>query len=72
MELDRLARTRAEPARQEVESNFQGFKQLFHKFINASGHSVDWDKIEKLQSDAVSQNLRESFESSHNLQQIFA
>ena len=31
-----------------MEQEFDGFKNLFAKFINETGPSVDWEKIEKL------------------------
>merc|ERR1712025_1086932 len=34
--------------KQIVEQEFDGFKRLFGKFINETGPSVNWDKIEKL------------------------
>ena len=37
-----------------MEKNFEGFQRLFGKFINETGPSVHWDKIERLPKDAVS------------------
>ena len=34
--------------------DFEGFKNLFGKFINSTGPSVNWDKIEKLPQESVS------------------
>ena len=53
MELDKLMMTSPAGQRDEVETNFDGFKKLFGKFINSSGPSVQWEKIEKLPQDAV-------------------
>ena len=36
-----------------MEKNFDGFQRLFSKFINETGPSVHWDKIERLPKDAV-------------------
>ena len=54
MELDKLMMTMPEGQKQVVEQDFDGFKTLFGKFINSTGPSVHWDKIEKLPKDAVS------------------
>ena len=53
MELDKLMMTSPAGTRDQVETNFDGFKRLFGKFINSSGPSVQWEKIEKLPPDAV-------------------
>jgi UTP--glucose-1-phosphate uridylyltransferase len=37
-----------------VEKDFEGFKRLFGKFVNETGPSVNWDKIERLPEGAVS------------------
>lgn len=54
MELDKLVRTLPEGRKHVVEQDFDGFKRLFGKFINETGPSVIWDKIEKLPHGAVS------------------
>ena len=38
--------------------DFDGFKNLFGKFINSTGPSVNWDKIEKLPQESVSKDFR--------------
>jgi len=53
IELDKLLRTMAEGNKQVVEQDFDGFKRLFGKFINETGPSVNWDKIEKLPGGAI-------------------
>jgi len=53
MELDKLMMTMPEGQKQVVEQDFDGFKTLFGKFINSTGPSVHWDKIEKLPKDAI-------------------
>merc|ERR1719427_2327310 len=53
MELDTLMKTLPEGQKQVVEKNFDGFKKLFGKFINETGPSVVWDRIEKLPTDAI-------------------
>jgi UTP--glucose-1-phosphate uridylyltransferase len=53
MELDKLLRTMPEGSRQVVEQDFDGFKNLFGKFINSTGPSVNWDKIEKLPQESI-------------------
>ena len=54
IELDKLLRTMPEGHKQVVEQDFDGFKKLFGKFVNETGPSVHWDRIEKLPQDAVS------------------
>ena len=54
MELEKLLRTLPDSGRQDMEQDFDGFKNLFSKFIHESGPSVFWDKIEKLPQNAVS------------------
>jgi len=53
MELDKLLKTLPEGSRQIVEQDFDGFKTLFGKFINSTGPSVNWDKIEKLPQESI-------------------
>jgi len=53
LELDKLIRTAAEGRRQVVETEFDGFKRLFSKFINEKGPSVVWEQIERLPKDAI-------------------
>jgi hypothetical protein len=54
IELDKLLRTMPEGQKQVVEQDFDGFKKLFGTFVNETGPSVHWDRIEKLPQDAVS------------------
>jgi len=37
-----------------AKSQFTAFSRLFQRFLEESGPSVEWDKIEKLPTDAVS------------------
>ena len=53
MELDKLLKTMPEGNKQVVQQDFDGFKKLFGKFVNETGPSVHWDRIEKLPQDAV-------------------
>jgi len=53
MELDKLMKTLPAGKKQVVEQDFDGFQRLFGKFINSTGPSVHWDKIEKLHQDAI-------------------
>ena len=53
MELDKLLKTMPEVHKRVVEQDFDGFKKLFGKFINETGPSVHWDRIEKLPQNAV-------------------
>ena len=54
LELDKLMKTMPEGQKHVVEQDFDGFQRLFGKFINETGPSVIWDKIEKLPQNAVS------------------
>ena len=59
-ELDklRIAGNLPEAQAQMVDREFDGFKDLFAKFLaSESQDSIKWDKIEKLPTDAVSKNL---------------
>jgi len=53
MELDKLMKTMPGGQKHVVEQDFDGFKRLFGKFINETGPSVVWDKIEKLPQNAI-------------------
>ncbi|TRY78412.1 hypothetical protein TCAL_07840 [Tigriopus californicus] len=54
-ELEKLQRTAQLPKAQAdlVDKEFDGFRDLFGKFLTAEHQSVKWDKIEKLPADAV-------------------
>lgn len=38
---------------EETQKHFNGFIKLFHRFLDETGPSVDWNKIEKLPNDAI-------------------
>lgn len=52
-EMEKLARTSNMAEKEMMEKNFEGFQRLFSKFINETGPSVHWDKIERLPKDAI-------------------
>jgi len=52
-ELDKLTRTSNTSEKELVQRDFEGFQRLFSKFINVTGPSVIWDKIERLPKDAI-------------------
>jgi UTP--glucose-1-phosphate uridylyltransferase len=52
-ELDKLLRTSNTIERQQSEHEFKGFQQLFMKYLQGVGPSVQWEKIEPLPKDAV-------------------
>lgn len=52
-ELDKLADTTPPAQRERVHNEFTGFVDLFKRFLEETGPSVDWNKIEKLPPDAV-------------------
>jgi len=53
LELDKLLKTLPEGSRNVVDKDFEGFKGLFGKFINSTGPSINWDKIEKLPQGSI-------------------
>ena len=57
LELAKLIKTIPEGHRLTVQQELDGFQKLFNKFINESGPSVHWDRIEKLPTDAVRELL---------------
>lgn len=53
-ELQKLTDTAVpSPKRDLLKNNFDGFADLFERFLQEEGPSVDWDKIEKLPQNAV-------------------
>ncbi|XP_015794293.1 UTP--glucose-1-phosphate uridylyltransferase [Tetranychus urticae] len=52
-ELDKLLAPVPCDQRPQLEEDFCGFNKLFKKFIDGTGPSLVWDKIEPLQSDAI-------------------
>lgn len=53
-ELQKLSVTCPQPLRETVQQDFDGFEKLFGRFINESGPSVEWDRIQRLPDSAVS------------------
>lgn len=53
-EIVSLLKTTPEDKKDLVKSQFSAFSHLFQRFLEESGPSVDWDRIEKLPADAVS------------------
>lgn len=53
-EILSLLKTTPEDKKELAKSQFTAFSRLFQRFLEESGPSVDWDKIEKLPADAVS------------------
>ncbi|XP_042886669.1 UTP--glucose-1-phosphate uridylyltransferase-like [Penaeus japonicus] len=52
-ELEKLLHTCPSGIRETTEKDFEGFEKLFGRFINESGPSVEWSKIEKLPEGSV-------------------
>jgi len=52
-ELDKLSVTANTGEKEVLMRDFEGFKNLFGKFIHETGPSVHWDKIERLPKDAI-------------------
>jgi UTP--glucose-1-phosphate uridylyltransferase len=55
-ELDKLLGTVPDARQPCVKKDLDGFAQLFHRFLQEEGPSVDWERIEKLPENAVSHN----------------
>lgn len=53
IELEKLSKTANTGEKELIEKNFDGFQRLFSKFINETGPSVHWEKIERLPKDAI-------------------
>lgn len=52
-ELDRLIDTCEAHRCEETQTQYNGFTKLFHRFLDETGPSVDWSRIEKLPCDAI-------------------
>ncbi|XP_050736828.1 UTP--glucose-1-phosphate uridylyltransferase-like isoform X2 [Eriocheir sinensis] len=52
-ELQKLSVTCPQPLRETIQQDFDGFEKLFGRFINESGPSVEWDRIQRLPDSAV-------------------
>ncbi|CAH0550134.1 unnamed protein product [Brassicogethes aeneus] len=55
-DLDSILNTCKEENKTQTNAEFQGFLKLFQRFLEESGPSVNWDKIEKLPADAVKEH----------------
>jgi len=53
-EMASLLATTPDDKKDLAKSQFTAFSRLFQRFLEESGPSVDWEKIEKLPADAVS------------------
>ncbi|KAK4316812.1 hypothetical protein Pmani_012066 [Petrolisthes manimaculis] len=52
-EFSKLLQTCPTPQKEATQKEFEGFEKLFGRFINESGPSVEWDKIQRLPDGAV-------------------
>ncbi|KAK9891087.1 hypothetical protein WA026_013410 [Henosepilachna vigintioctopunctata] len=52
-ELDKLEQAAPSVKRPDLVKHFKGFTQLYSRFLEEAGPSVEWEKIEKLPEDAV-------------------
>lgn len=52
-ELDSLIETTDTQRQEEVRKQHEGFIKLFHRFLDETGPSVEWGKIEKLSTEAI-------------------
>lgn len=52
-ELEKLLATAKTPELEISRKDFEGFKQLFHNFLQAKGPSVEWAKIQRPPEDSI-------------------
>ncbi|KAJ8405120.1 hypothetical protein AAFF_G00330410 [Aldrovandia affinis] len=52
-ELEKLLSTAKGAEREISEKDFEGFKELFHRFLDVKGPSVDWAKINRPPEDSI-------------------
>uniref|UniRef100_A0A8C6THA2 UTP--glucose-1-phosphate uridylyltransferase n=1 Tax=Neogobius melanostomus TaxID=47308 RepID=A0A8C6THA2_9GOBI len=53
-ELEELLTTATDPKEQEIsKKDFDGFKKLFHRFLQVKGPSIDWAKISRPPEDSI-------------------
>jgi len=52
-EIETLLATTPYDKKDLAKSQFNAFSRLFQRFLEESGPSVDWDRIEKLPTNAV-------------------
>ncbi|XP_023239076.1 UTP--glucose-1-phosphate uridylyltransferase-like [Centruroides sculpturatus] len=52
-ELEKLLKTAPSVEREKVIAEFEGFQRLFAKYLQGTGPSIEWDKVESLSKDAV-------------------
>lgn len=52
-ELDVLLQTSTEAKKDKFATEFDGFAQLFDRFLGEAGPSLEWDKIQRLSDDDV-------------------
>uniref|UniRef100_A0A3Q3XL79 UTP--glucose-1-phosphate uridylyltransferase n=1 Tax=Mola mola TaxID=94237 RepID=A0A3Q3XL79_MOLML len=57
-ELEALVQTAGEAQAQICRKDFDGFKRLFHRFLQVKGPAVDWAKINRPPDDSVSSRAR--------------
>lgn len=71
-ELDALLETTQPQRRDEVKKEHDGFIKLFHRFLDETGPSVEWSKIEKLPSEAIKDYSSLEIPSADTLQQLLS
>ncbi|CAG7832057.1 unnamed protein product [Allacma fusca] len=52
-ELDNLAANAQQESKALIQKEFEGFQNIFNKFLQGSGTSIDWSKIQKLPDGSV-------------------
>ncbi|KAM8809363.1 UTP--glucose-1-phosphate uridylyltransferase-like isoform 1-T1 [Eudromia elegans] len=56
VELDKILATAPSNELEHTKKDLEGFKKLFHRFLQEKGPSVDWEKIQRPPEDSVSCN----------------
>lgn len=52
-ELEKLLSTVPHGKFEQFKNDFDGFEQLFERFLAETGPSIDWDKLQKLEESSV-------------------
>ncbi|XP_007890531.1 UDP-glucose pyrophosphorylase 2b isoform X2 [Callorhinchus milii] len=52
-ELDKILASAPGSEAEDIKKNFERFQQLFHRFLEKKGPSVEWEKIQKAPEDSI-------------------
>ncbi|XP_010291355.1 PREDICTED: UTP--glucose-1-phosphate uridylyltransferase-like isoform X1 [Phaethon lepturus] len=61
VELDKILATAPSNELEHAKKDLEGFKKLFHRFLQEKGPSVDWGKIQRPPEDSVLLNIHIKF-----------